>query len=224
MTKRLWPIEFGPSYTPEQCFKMGVFEGRYIESVKRSGKTPIGNMESWKKFDNVVSFTDEKRDAEKFNRFGIMSRQPLSVWRKNGWLTKESPYGHMQWYIHFFFGRRGIKHNGKSEDVWQIGRWRSYVSRHMGQIKSRGGATDKQKQGMLQWYWNYEHTFTPERVEKNAKVIAKKAKAEICTMDEFLIEYGFKTPPKKKGDAKETNTMEMYSDGGIYLGRNPENW
>jgi len=225
MAKKLWPIEFGPSYTPEQCFRKGVFEGRYIESVAKSGKKPIGNMKSWAKFPNVVSFTDKERDPEKYNEFGIKSRQSLAKWRENGWLTSNSPYGHMQWYIHFFFGRREIEFKRDSEDEWQIGRWRSFVARHMGQIKARGKASDKQKQGMLQWYWNYEHAFTDERVEKNAKSLARKAKAEICTMDEFLIEYGFKEAPKEKKEDKEKNLAnEHFSEGGIYIGRDPSWW
>ncbi|QAX96244.1 hypothetical protein [Vibrio phage vB_VmeM-Yong XC32] len=207
MAKKLWPIEFGPFYTPEQLASMGTFEGRYWESVAKSGKKPIGNMKSWKSFENVVSFSKEERDPKKFNKFGVKSRSDLSDWRSKGWLTKNSPFGHYQWYIHFFFGRREIEHKGKSEDEWQIGRWRSYIARHMGGIKARGGATDKQKQGMLQWYWNYEHSFNEKRIETNAKKMARATKSEICTMDEFLIEYGFKKPPKEKEEVSQESLI-----------------
>lgn len=220
MAKLLWPETFGPTYSPEMVAQLGSFEGRYWESVvgDKKNKAPA-NVKDWYKFDNVVSGSKEERDVE-LNKFNIKSRQDLSVWRKNGWLTSNSPFGHYQWFILFADGgRRGIKHDGKSEDMWQIGRWRSYIARHMGGIKARGKASDKQKQAMLQWYWNHEHAFTDKRVTENAKKMAKLFKAEICTEDEFMIEYGFKKV--KKVDKVDT---ESFSLGGIYLGPTPLDW
>lgn len=195
--KKLWPIEFGPFYTPEQLAKAGTFEGRYWGTVLES-KGGEGNSEvkKWLKYPNVVSGTDKERDAKAYNEFEVKSRSSLSDWKKNGWI-KTDPAGHYEWFIRFFYGRR-LEEGKSSEDAWQIGRWRSYVARHMGGIKARGGATDKQKQGMLQWYWNHEHTFNDKRIEDNAKKMARLTKSEICTMDEFLVEYGFKEPPKEE--------------------------
>ncbi|AXH70904.1 hypothetical protein [Vibrio phage BONAISHI] len=227
MSKLLWPDEFGPFYTPEQMASMGTFEGRYWESVAKSGKKPIGNLKSWGKYDNVVSFSKEERDPKKYNKYGIKSRSSLGEWRKNGWLTPNSPFGWYQWYIHFFYGRREIEFKNKSEDAWQIGRFRSFVARHVGGAKARGGASDKQKQGLLQWGWNHDHSFTDERILTNAKKMARIVKAEVVTMDEFLIEYGFKEAPKEKKEDKDKGPKNEYSPGGIYIGRNivkPSDW
>lgn len=84
------------------------------------------------------------------------------------------------------------------------------------QKKKRGSATDKQKQAMLQWYWNHEHAFTDARVLTNAKKMARATGSELVSMDEFLIEYGFKEAKKEKDISKEPKSM--YSPGGIYLG------
>lgn len=64
--------------------ELGVFEGKYINSVK-------GVPSEWKKLPKVLG-VDDQPDPE-LNRFKVKSRQPLSVWKKNGWTTDDSPNG-----------------------------------------------------------------------------------------------------------------------------------
>jgi len=91
MSKKItWDPRFGPSYTPEEMLRMGVFEGKYINAVK-------GVPASWKKIPKVLGPNDEP--DEKLNYYGVKSRQPLSVWKKNGWTTKDSPLGWAQWFF-----------------------------------------------------------------------------------------------------------------------------
>ena len=59
---------------------MGVFEGKYINIIK-------GNPASWKNLPKVVGPKDEA-DVE-LNYYKIKSRQPLSVWKKNGWIMTD---------------------------------------------------------------------------------------------------------------------------------------
>lgn len=154
---KYWDPKFCPSYTPEQMLKAGVFEGKYINAVK-------GVPAAWKQFPKVLGPNDEP--DPKLNKFGVKSRQPLSVWRSNGWIRTDK-MGWFEWYIKYYNGRRLGK-----EDDWQIGRWRSFVARHQGQIVASGQTKDEtkrivQRQGLLQWAWDSREPFTEERCEKN---------------------------------------------------------
>lgn len=171
MTNKTWNPKFAPSYTPEEMLELGVFEGKYINAVE-------GVPAAWKKIPKVLK--PEDAPNPKINKYGVKSRQPLSTWKKNGWI-KSDKWGWFQWYINYFLGRRL-----GAEDDWQIGRWNSFVARHQGQInadpKSKNkDARLKQKQGLLQWGWNWEHSYTDEQKQKNAKRIAKIAGVPLAT-------------------------------------------
>lgn len=165
MADKTWPLNFGPSFTPEQMLKQGIFEGKYINNIK-------GIPASWKKIDKVLGPNDEP--DPKINKYGVKSRQPLSTWKQNGWI-KTDKNGWFEWYIHFYLGRRLGQ-----EDEWQIGRWRSFVARHQGQINASQKAKQQdshlvQKQGLLQWGWDWHDKFTDEQVLSNAKSLARSS-------------------------------------------------
>lgn len=160
-----WDPTFGPSFTPEEMLRKGIFEGKYINNIK-------GIPASWKSIDKVLGPKDEP--DEKINYHGVKSRQPLSVWKENGWI-KTDKNGWFEWYIHYYLGRRLGE-----EDKWQIGRWRSFVARHQGQVSAKCKLDDdkcntRQRQGLLQWGWDSHEKYSDEQVNKNAKSIAKKA-------------------------------------------------
>lgn len=168
MSKEWGPL-FGPSYTPEEMLKLGVFEGKYINAVK-------GVSASWKKIDKVLKVGDEP--DPKINKYGVKSRQPLSVWQENKWI-KTDKSGWFEWYINYYLGRRLGE-----EDNWQINRWRSFVARHQGQIAASCDLKDekchaKQRQGLLQWGWDSSQLFNKENVAKNAERIAKLTSSKI---------------------------------------------
>ena len=159
----VWNPAFGPSYTPEEMLKLGVFEGKYINGIK---EIPVG----WKKIDKVLGPNDVP-DPE-LNHYKIKSRQPLSTWEENGWI-KTDPEGWFGWYIRYFLGRRLGE-----EDLWQINRWGSFIARHQAQVVKGCSLTDdscrpKQRQGILQWGWDSHVKFTTKQVELNAKRLAK---------------------------------------------------
>lgn len=85
--KVTWDPRFAPSYAPEEMLREGVFEGKYINAVK-------GVPASWKKIDKVLGPDDEP--DPKINKYGVKSRQGLSVWKKNGWIKPQDPMG---WFI-----------------------------------------------------------------------------------------------------------------------------
>jgi hypothetical protein len=86
------------------------------------------------------------------NYFGVDASQPLSVWRKNGWIHPDDPRGWFQWYCRYFLGRRS------TDDARQIGRWRA-IRRHLAQIEKhcrRGDLSCRRKQRQALLHWAYD--------------------------------------------------------------------
>lgn len=164
MAKSTWDPEFAPSYTPMEMLDQGIFEGIYTAAIE---DIPV----KYKKHKNVL-----KRGSApdvKINRFGLKSRQSLKEWQKKGWTTELSPLGWWEWYVKYFEGRRNEK-----EDKLQIGRWKSFVARHQGQVNAKCKPKDyechtKQRQGLLQWAWNSDTPFTEQQRTANLKRLQK---------------------------------------------------
>lgn len=174
---KTWHPDFAPSYTPEEMLKEGVFEGKYINLIK-------GIPASWKKLPKVVGPNDPP-DVE-LNKYKIKSRQPLSEWKRKGWIMTDEG-GWFHWYCLYFLGRR----LGKEDEV-QIKRWRSFVARHMGQLKQNCKLTNdncspKQRQGLLQWGWDSHTVFDEAQQEKNLKRIAKLAGVSVATVSQEAL-------------------------------------
>lgn len=164
MSKKYWHPEFTPSYTPKEMLELGVFEGKYINIVK-------GVPASWKKLPKVVGPKDPPDIS--LNHFGVKSRQPLSEWKRKGWIMTDEG-GWFHWYIEYFLGRRLGK-----EDETQINRWKSFVARHMGQINANCTLTDKkcrivQRQGLLQWAWDSSKPFDDTVRKRNLNRMLKE--------------------------------------------------
>lgn len=154
-----WHPDFAPSFTPEEMLKKGVFEGKYINIID-------GIPASWKSLPKVVGPKDDA-DVE-LNYYKIKSRQPLSAWKENGWIMTDKG-GWFHWYCLYFLGRR----LGKEDDK-QIARWKSFVARHMGQLKnncalSNEKCSPKQRQGLLQWGWDSTTAYDDDQRKKNIK-------------------------------------------------------
>lgn len=166
MSKVIWHPDFAPSYTPMQMLDLGIFEGVYTAAIK-------GIPAKYKNHKNVLKRGSEP-DVE-LNRFKVKSRQSLKEWQRKKWTTKDSPLGWWEWYVKYYEGRRLPE-----EDDLQIKRWRSFVARHMGQVKAKCSLTDmdchaKQRQGLLQWAWDSSTEFTEAQLERNRKRIARSA-------------------------------------------------
>lgn len=166
---KYWDASFGPSYTPMEMLNLGIFEGVYTHAITN---IPA----KYKAHPKVVG---KNAPDIKLNQFGVKSRQSLRVWEENGWTTDDSPLGWWEWYLKYYEGRRLPE-----EDAWQIKRWKSFISRHQGQIVASGdihrlNKRMAQRQGLLQWAWNSTVIVTDAGIASNAKRVAKLAGAKL---------------------------------------------
>ena len=136
-------VRFTPDLTPKDMLALGVFGGKYMTDCR--DEFPA----SW--------FTYAKLSPEKYDRkcnyFGVRASQPLSVWRKNGWIYKDDPRGWFQWYCRYYMGRRIPE-----EDDRQITRWVA-MRRHIAQLRNScrtkdEGCRPRQRQALLHWAYD----------------------------------------------------------------------
>ncbi|MFZ2226027.1 MAG: hypothetical protein WA064_00995 [Candidatus Moraniibacteriota bacterium] len=134
--------EFKPELTPKQMLTLGVFGGKYLADCQKEFPS------DW--FENA-KLNSELHDP-KLNFFGVNASQPLSAWRKKGWIWEGDPRGWFQWYCRYFMGRRC------ADDARQIKRWKAIV-RHIAQIKKNCQKGDiacraRQRQAVLHWAYD----------------------------------------------------------------------
>jgi hypothetical protein len=133
---------FKPELTPKELLELGVFGGKYMTDCKK--EFPL----NW--FKNAK--LSPQRHDPKLNFFGVSASQPLSVWRKKGWIHPDDPRGWFQWYCRYYQGRR------HQDDQRQIKRWKA-MNRHIAQLKNNCLPTDwdcrrKQRQALLHWAYD----------------------------------------------------------------------
>jgi hypothetical protein len=134
--------EFEPELTPEQMLELGIFGGKYMTDCRKEFPA------SWHTRAKLCS----ERHDPKLNFFGVNASQPLSVWRKKGWINADDPRGWFQWYCRYYLGRR------HEDDERQIKRWKA-IKRHVVQIQKNclPGDLDcrrKQRQAVLHWAYD----------------------------------------------------------------------
>ena len=134
---------FRPELTPKEMLRLGVFGGKYMTDCKK--EFPADWFQDAK-------LCPKKHDP-KLNYFGVNASQPLSVWRKKGWIYHEDPRGWFQWYCRYYLGRRIPR-----EDNRQIKRWLA-IKRHVSQIKKncvRGDMNCRRRQRQAVLHWAYD--------------------------------------------------------------------
>jgi hypothetical protein len=135
--------EFTPDLTPAEMLKLGVFCGKYMSD---------GMKEFPKSWFAKAKLARDKRDC-RLNYFGVDASQPLSEWRRKGWIHPDDPRGWFQWYCRYYLGRRTPQ-----EDARQIKRWKA-MRRHVRQIQRNCEPGDlacrrRQRQALLHWAYD----------------------------------------------------------------------
>jgi hypothetical protein len=135
--------EFHPDLTPPQMLRLGVFGGKYMTDCRNEFPS------AWFKGAKLAS---GPRDPS-LNYFGVNASQPLSEWRRKGWLHPDDPRGWFQWYCRYYMGRRLPE-----EDARQIKRWRA-MRRHVRQLQLACEPGDlwrrrRQRQALLHWAYD----------------------------------------------------------------------
>lgn len=158
---------FRPVLTPGEILFMGAFEGKYLNDCY--DEFPA----EWYLMALAAGRLRPDGADVSANWFRVASRQPLSVWRDNGWAPKRGGHveattgrailadakknpderGWFQWYCRYWLGRRMPE-----LDAVQIGRWRSFA-RHAGAIRAGCRPGDiscrvKERQALLHWAYN----------------------------------------------------------------------
>lgn len=134
---------FKPQLTPPEMLKLGAFGGKYMTDCRK--EFPADWFAEAK-------LCPEKHDAG-LNYFKVNASQPLSVWRKKGWISPQDPRGWFQWYCRYYMGRRIPE-----EDDRQIRRWLA-IRRHVTQIKNnckKGDITCRPRQRQAVLHWAYD--------------------------------------------------------------------
>jgi hypothetical protein len=133
---------FKPELTPREMLELGIFGGKYMTDC--GAEFPP----AWFR---KAKLSPERHDR-RLNHFGVLASQPLSFWRKKGWIHDDDPRGWFQWYCRYYMGRRC------PDDDRQIGRWRA-MRRHVAQITKNCrprdlGCRPRQRQALLQWAYD----------------------------------------------------------------------
>lgn len=134
---------FLPELTPKEMLALGVFGGKYLNDCRDEFPS------DW--YTNAKLSTTVKDPT--LNYYSVDASQPLSEWRKNGWLHAQDPRGWFQWYCRYYMGRRT-----EEEDTRQIKRWKAF-KRHAGAVKKYCEIHDftcrpRQRQALLHWAYD----------------------------------------------------------------------
>ena len=149
--------EFIPNVTPFEMFEMGVFGGTYWRPIYSNivHKSLKNQHREFKEF-NILpdNYLSSSICNPNINFFKVTAGSSLKEWEDNKWIVKQDPYGWVQWYCRFYYGKR------TQDDNRQINRWLKYAGPNGrfkknldNQIKNKGpnNASNTIKQGLLQW-------------------------------------------------------------------------
>ena len=133
---------FLPQLTPAEMLELGVFGGKYMSDCR--DEFPA----SW----FAKAQLSPAKSDRKCNYFGVLASQPLSEWRRKGWIHPDDPRGWFQWYCRYYMGRR------HDDDARQIKRWRNFA-RHAAQVRLYCEPGDpfcrpRQRQALLHWAYD----------------------------------------------------------------------
>jgi hypothetical protein len=154
---------FTPSYSPIEMISEGVFGGNYFGNinVKKDWVNYVPHdflIDLKSNLIEVEQLLTNKTYNKSTNSYKVLCGMDYLGWVNSGWIKEQDPFGWFNWFINFYYGRRSV------DDIRQINRWSSFVSRHSGMLKSLCAKHNKKisdnsiglktKQGLLHWSYN----------------------------------------------------------------------
>ena len=122
--------DFKPNLTPRKIFLLGSFGGTYWRQIDSqvTGKTHNNHHKkfpnSWWKGIPDSELTKSFDDYDiSLNKYRKKVGTTLEFWEDKDWINKKDPYGWVEWYSHFYNGRRS------ADDKRQIDRWMGLASK-----------------------------------------------------------------------------------------------
>jgi len=115
--------DFKPNLSPIQMFEMGIMGGSYFRPIH----SPKTNKKYAREYEKISFFRhiDKHKFAnpvydKNINKYGVKVGTSYNFWMYKDWINEDiDPYGWIQWYCHFWQGRRTI------DDDRQIKRWKN---------------------------------------------------------------------------------------------------
>jgi hypothetical protein len=143
--------DFKPDLSPKQMLALGVFGGVYMRDAVK--EYPSDWFAKAKFAPRETDTTRKHYHDPALNYFKVSASQPLSEWRKKGWIYNDDPRGWFEWYCRYYMGRRIPE-----EDERQIRRWRQ-MTRHIAQLRKYCRVGDehcrpRQRQALLHWAYD----------------------------------------------------------------------
>ncbi len=159
--------EFTPNLTPYDIFSQGAFGGSYwrtIDSPSAKGRCSLfwseipALLEMVQQYPQSRVLLDSQFGDKNRNKYKVDSGTSLEDWEASGWIVAQDPYGWVQWYCRFYYGRRS------PDDARQIKRWQQFAGPKgrfrrnlINKIKKQGAAWDDNsispviRQGLHHW-------------------------------------------------------------------------
>lgn len=88
--------DFEPELPPKELLSLGIFGGKYMTDCAE--EFPDASFEE-------ARLCSSRHDLE-LNYYAVSASQPLSEWRRKGWVYSEDARGWFQWYCRYYMGRR----------------------------------------------------------------------------------------------------------------------
>ena len=111
------------------------------------------------------------------NFFGVVASQPLSEWRRKGWIYPDDPRGWFQWYCRYYSGRRL-----PDEDRRQVKRWKA-IRRHIRQVQKNcepGDLTCRKRQRQALLHWAYDSRRSKRQAAMPSSISANTCGQVMC--------------------------------------------
>ena len=162
--------DFRPNLSPREVFLRGSFGGTYYRPIKSMffkaklrDKHLVYPKSWWKGIpDDHLTRPWSEYDAS-INKYKVKVGTTLEFWESKNWIRKSHPYGWMQWYCDFYYGKRS------DDDERQIKRWKKLAGKNgrfmrflVTQIQKRNGKwsdeTISPKIRQTLQHWGYELT------------------------------------------------------------------